>query len=266
MFESLMQVMKAQTLLTLCPIYGIFDDLSGKLNGTGTLISHNGEVFVLTAAHVVHPNPEFAGFAYSAPGNPKLIATRSLTGRPLDLALFPVDSSLAADPGRQPVDVGSLPTTSFISDGEVLFVHGFPGERSYALADIYSKSLPYLSVPGVSQCGWFDPRIHFAVDYASEGLIDENGKAISMVHPGGMSGSAVWAVAPDASNSRIVGVVHAWDQASQSLIATRIEAVRDFILLVLRSRHAYSRWEMRGRPEADDWPDWFAALSALPSL
>jgi len=94
-----------------------------------------------------------------------------------------------------------------------------------------------------------------------------------MIDPHGLSGSAVWATGRcttgnswEPSLARIVGVVHNWDERSQSLVGTRIEAVRAFVLHVLRSRHAYSKWELRGRPSGDDWSDWFAAVQAIPGL
>ncbi|MGE3675825.1 MAG: hypothetical protein AB7K71_39515, partial [Polyangiaceae bacterium] len=108
---------------------------------------------------------------------------------------------------------------------------------------------------------------------AASGLIDERGNAADMVDPHGLSGSAVWATGRcttgdswEPSLARIVGIIHNWDERSQSLVGTRIEVVRDFIVRALRSRHAFSEWEQRGRPTGDDWSDWFSAVQAIPSL
>ncbi|MFN7139457.1 MAG: hypothetical protein ACK4UN_08970 [Limisphaerales bacterium] len=71
-----------------------------------------------------------------------------------------------------------------------------------------------------------------------EGQEDANGRPATLPDPHGMSGTAVWrsgrvaaasgaAWSPD--HARIVGIVHTWDQQTATLVATRIEVLRDFI-------------------------------------
>jgi len=66
--------------------------------------------------------------------------------------------------------------------------------------------------------------------------------------------------------SRIVGVIHRWDIKSESLIATRIEVVRDFLLDTIRHEAAYFKWLARGAPQQDDWRDWFEVVRAIHRL
>lgn len=260
----------------LCAIYGVFDKDFGELVGSSTLVLLRGETFLLTAEHVVREksNPDYLGIAHTTRNGapPRMVTTPNYyyMDRPLDLALVPVD---ATELERVPLEVESLAATSELVDRDILFIQGFPGARSRSLAAVYSNTLPYVTGPGSSSYTWFDPTLHFAIDYAATGIIDENGNAADFVDPHGLSGSAVWATGRcmtgdswDPSLSRIVGVIHSWDVQSQSLVGTRIEAVRAFVLHVLRSRHAYSEWERRGRPFGDDWSDWFSAVRAIPEL
>lgn len=89
-----------------------------------------------------------------------------------------------------------------------------------------------------------------------------------------MSGSAVWDTGFVAKqghgwqpeDSRIVGLVRAWDQASHALICVKIEIVRQFLVLALRKEAAYFRWLARSRPAEDDWADWFWAVNLIRDI
>ena len=275
LIRAIIPAMKERTARYLCAIYGAFDKDIGELVGSSTLVSLLGETFLLTAEHVVTAKlqPKYMGIAHTTRdgASPRMITTPIYCVKhPSDLALIPVDAT-ELDP--VPLGVEGLATTSELVDRDVLFIQGFPGARSRSLAAVYSNTLPYVTGPGKSSYAWFDPKLHFAIDYAARGLIDERGNDADMVDPHGLSGSAVWATGRCAAGdswepslARIVGVIHSWDERSQSLVGTRIEAVRDFVLRALRSRHAFSAWERRGRPAGDDWSDWFSAVQAIPRL
>ena len=57
-----------------------------------------------------------------------------------------------------------------------------------------------------------------------------------------------------------------WNKAPQSLIATRVETVREFLLEAIRQERAYEFWEARGRLLWDDQRDWFEAVKLIPDL
>lgn len=279
---AIIAAMKLRTEPHLCAIYGVFDENFGELVGSSTLLSLRGETFLLTADHVARAKllPDssgrglrYVGIAHTARnGEPPCLISAPIYGMsdPYDLALIPVDVTTL---DRVPLDAGLLATNSNLANRDILFIQGLPGARSHSLFGVHSDTLPYATGPGTSTFAWFDPKIHFAIDYSKNGLLDEKGEAIDMVNPHGLSGSAVWATgrcttgdAWDSSLARVVGVIHNWDEQSQSLVGTRIEAVREFVLHVVRSRHAYSEWEQRGRPVGDDWTDWLSAVQAIPGL
>jgi hypothetical protein len=120
---------------------------------------------------------------------------------------------------------------------------------------------------------WFDPRMHFSIDYAALDLVKANGAPEDWAHPEGLSGSAVWAINGSVEvegwtpeQSKIVGVVTDWNQDDQILVALRIEIVTEFLLATLRQRSAHATWDRRGKPPVDDWADWFAAFMEFPVL
>ena len=110
-------------------------------------------------------------------------------------------------------------------------------------------------------------------EYPPDGWRDANGKPVPFPHPEGMSGSALWKTSRKERGSgwtvqdaRIIGVVTKWDQNANSLIATRIEYVNEFLLFALRQEFAFFHWHDRGRPPGDDWNDWFAAEASVKSI
>lgn len=279
---AITRAMKGHTFRHICAVYGVFDEQFGELIGSGTVINLWGEAFVLTAHHVAQEklSPEldgtgrkYQGIAHSLRSGvpPRMISTPCYgMPRPYDLCLIQIDDS---DMDQEAVKLEQLAATSSLADRDMLFIQGFPGARSRALFGVNSETLPFLTGPGIATCDWFDPRIHFAIDYPATGLVDELGNSSDLVVPGGLSGAPVWATGRsntgdnwDPSVARIIGVIHSWEQRDQILIGTRIEAVKGFLLQVLRSRYAYENWERRGRPSLDDWTDWFSSMEAIPNL
>jgi hypothetical protein len=99
----------------------------------------------------------------------------------------------------------------------------------------------------------------------------EGGAEESLPVAHGLSGCAVWRLAGDLASwtpnsSRLVGIVQRWDEKrAQSLVVTRVEVLRDFLLEVLRRKFAHSNWEARGRrPAAEE--DWSLAEEYIPGL
>lgn len=137
---------------------------------------------------------------------------------------------------------------------------------------IHSTSMPFWTSDGVSDWNQFDGEKHIAIMYPKDGWFDENRKPIPQPQPFCMSGSAVWQTyRRDSSGAewspertRIVGLLHLWNEPAESLIATRIEVIRDFLLDAVRHEKAYELWEARGRPLWDDQLDWFEAVKQIP--
>jgi hypothetical protein len=83
--------------------------------------------------------------------------------------------------------------------------------------------------------------------------------------PPGFSGSLVWDTGYvrkrgqdwSPADATVTGLVFGWPLSDQSdsLIATRIEVVRAFLIQALRHEAAYFRWLGRGKPYHDELTD-----------
>jgi hypothetical protein len=253
--------LKAHTASTVAPIIGCTDAKFGELVGSGTFIKDGGTTYLITAAHVAKQVCKYPLPAHSAgEGRPPVVFRKSffLLDKPSDLAAVEVDPSEIA---HAAFDVSCLADSSNDLEDDILFIHGFAGKdsRFSAIANgILSDSLPYATVLGESTLPEFKPGVHFAIQYKPEKQKDENGKEVDLPPPPGLSGTAVWKAnrkgAGDGwkpSEARIVGIVHKWDQASGSLVATRVEALKLMLHIIKSPREPNESVEVyvRRRPE-----------------
>jgi len=262
--------MKLFSFPSLAAIYGSRDEHDGELVGSGTFINIRGETYLLTAGHIASEKNNYK----------RLVHTRSIASSPawltnhfhvlnqfLDICIVKIDSDNLKGTTIIPVDIARLAHQSNYLEGDILFTHGYPGAKNISvnlLDTDFSKTQPFCTFIAHSVYPWFDSQYHFALDYSQTGQLDD---------PHGLSGSAVWKTNIDNStahwsplNAEIVGVVHHWDGTAHSLIATRIEIVRKFLLNSLRSEFAYYHWLERGSPLHDDLNDWFIACKEIPKL
>jgi hypothetical protein len=261
-------------------IYDVIDEKSGQLMGSGTFIDLRGSPYILTAGHVAYEALTHRGLAHSTKnGSPPGFISNplKLAGPPYDIGIVRLDQESLVGTQRACVSSNFLAETSAGVESDLLFVHGFPGKRSRPIAllqSVFATTLPYGTATGSSQYPWFDPALHIALDYSPAGMLDGKMDQPDFVEPFGLSGTALWKTNRAGTTSdewtphlaRIVGVLFAWDQKTNSLIAVRIEVIREFLLQFLREEYAYFRWVNRGRPANDDWSDWHAAVRNVPSL
>ena len=276
--------MKLHTAPFISSVYGVIDEESaGEQVGSGTFVDLRGETWLLTARHVLLKTYEAAngerkyiGLAASRgkDESPVVLYGGYSSGEKTDLGAVPIGAG-PCSPTKQSLPIARFAGSSQGVEEARLFVHGFPHARSRGLAQSsMSESRAVLAGPAdASGLRWFDPRVQFALNYEGARLVNEHGAYEDWVHPEGLSGSGVWA--PNGSSqtpgwspadATLVGVVTIWNDNCHVLVATRIEAVRDFLLPVLRQRYAHARWERRGKPNADDWADWFDAVGTIPTL
>lgn len=274
------EAMRRFTEPFITAIYDVIDEKSGQLTGSGTFLQLRGAPYILTAGHVAYEALTHRGLAHSTRNGvpPGFISNPlKLAAHPFDMAVVRLDQGALAGTNRTCASSTFLAESSTGVESDLLFVHGFPGRRSKPIAllqSVFSTTLPYGAATGSSQYPWFDPAFHIALDYSPAGMMDGNLNQPEFVEPFGLSGAALWKTnragtssanwTPDAA--RIVGVLFAWDQKANSLIALRIEVIRDFLLQFLREEYAYFRWVERGRPVNDDWSDWHSAVESIPSL
>ncbi len=272
----LINQMAFYTQPSLAAIYTCQDSETAELIGSGTLLNLCGNTYLLTAGHIALNNKAYIGLTHVRPwafgqvplGHP----VHSLDDH-LDLCLVKIDARNLRGAGLVPLTSSKLSRTSSDIRNEILFLHGYPRERS-TMVKIFdgeaSGSLPYGMTIGKSDFTWFDDKVHFALGYTAESPSAEEITQPASDIPGGLTGSAVWstnlhALGPSwkCDAAEIVGIVHHWDQGAQSLIATRIEVVREFLVRSLRREFAYCRWEKRGSPYGEDLDDWFAACEEI---
>ena len=275
----LINQMAVYTQPSLTPIYGSIDTATGELIGSGTFLNLRGNTYLLTAGHIAQKSKEYTGLAHSLPNAYR----RAYITHPyhtlndhLDLCLVRIDEHNLRGTDIVPLSSSRISRTSSNIHNDILFIHGYPEDRDKFFRFFthpISKSIPYGTIVAKSGYDWFDDKIHFALGYPAGNLTDEKTTQPGPVIPCGLDGTAVWSTnlytlgtSWKYDAAEIVGIVHHWDERAQSLIATRIEVVRDFLIRSLRSECAYYRWEGRGSPFADDWNDWFAACEEITDL
>lgn len=232
--------------------------------GSGTLVEiPDRGSFILTAAHVIHDAAAYETVLHAlGPGSERM---GICPGE--NYCLVGAQSQEDADHGvdHARVDVGvirperfggdglePLPVDPFMSgehtsaglEGELLFVTGFPGQGLQALiGGVFTERRSWCTVLAEPEPG-FNPELHLFLKHAATEdveVFDTDGRpARADRHlPDGLSGSPVWCTSAGAegwepSRARIVGVVTRWSQDGRTLIATRIEVVRDRLLAFLQ--------------------------------
>jgi Protein of unknown function (DUF2934) len=200
---------------------------------------------------------------------------------PLDLALSRVDLQLWNSETNQK---RALPVDRFAQrhdavTGELFFLMGFSGERSYfspSLKYIFPTGTPYTTqecpVPPESYLPDFHLTLHYSPDRALS--LDRSSRGLPVAR--GLSGSIVWNTRAvqclmagrkwTPAEAEVTGIVWGCDSKTACLVATRIEHVRTFLLQALRQEAAYFLWLNRGQPVGDDLADWYSVSREIPEL
>lgn len=250
--------------------------------GTGTYISLRGKTYVLTNEHVAR-FMESSGIAHYPRHNDyahRLTNAFIAMTSPVDAALSRIDDASWKATTKEALAAERLDRKHEPVERELLFIHGFPGERSRwsAFAEgLVMDSIPYLTQEAPPPSS-FHPNLfalHYNPELAREGL----GKSEVLPLPPGFSGSLVW-------NTRFVenemqnnsdwspekatatGLVCTWgeNQLADRIFAVRIEVVREFILLALCQEAAYFHWLHRGSPFGSPLEDWLFAETEIAGL
>lgn len=255
------------------------DDLScGEVLGSGIYLEIRGGAFLVTNEHVAQhiQYRVLAHFLYEDQTAVRIDTPFFAGEPPHDVAITELSAIDFTKTAKAPFPSARVAHTFNPVEHELLFIHGFPGKKSYfstSASSLISKSCPYLSQarplpPNV------DPRYFFAIHYPHKRVTRADGGTEDLPFPEGLSGSGVWDTryvalqdpywTPD--KSVLVGLVFGYDSDNECLIAIKIEHVREFILLVLRQRAAYENWRRRGSPMDDDWTDWFASEAEIHTI
>ena len=224
-------------------------------NGTGAFVDVEGAKLLVSNQHVVnnegvhHSFFGFDRFVHAA-------SKRYSLDEPIDIGAVKVPDDLWA---RYGTHASSIPFSRFADrhqtvPHEFLWMAGYPGARVKQLATgtfSVCQALPtqeYLFHDGVEPHENFSPASHFAVAYSPEGAqrldISRPSSSPGLSDPHGLSGSLVWNTRRlecfysnqpwDPSLAVVTGIVWGWP-GSNYLIATRVEHIRGFLIVVSKS-------------------------------
>ena len=112
------------------------------------------------------------------------------------------------------------------AEGDMIFIQGYPGRHSRFLGlvgGIVSNSLAYTTTMAELPDG-FDPRITFAIDYPALGNKDSDDRDTALPHPGGLSGSPIWATRRNVysggswtpERAEVIGIATRWLQDEEA--------------------------------------------------
>jgi hypothetical protein len=259
----------------------------GSAIGTGNYFEFGDKAYILTNSHVID----------EAKGD--MIAHESILGqftslrkyihrhpRPKDIALVEVDT----ESNRLSID--NFDERFAPVEGEAVFWMGRPGSKAGRYEPIteltkvqtYFGELKYqtkahfitLLSPenGTESQNWFDKGKDVQINYPNKAEHAVNVESLELPNPHGMSGSLLWdtklvdclrrGVEWKPENAKVCGLI--WGSYEDTIIATKIEYVREVILNFLRSDLAYFHWLNRGAPDGDSLTDWYWAVDQLPEI
>jgi hypothetical protein len=267
--------LKEITLDNILQIYRVIDINYGTLEGSGTLIEIRNNIYILTANHVLEDftGNTFAIFRSQGSSPFKLSNPVQCIEQPIDLAISRVDSSYLEGSLKRPIKINKFAKEIGDLEGDILFIHGFPGEKSRYhafLKGVLSESVPYTT--HLLETEDYDHNIHFAIAYDGEGAIDELDRPAVLPDPHGYSGSLVWVARVrdrkftewEPGDAEIVGIAHTWYK--NMLICTRVEEIRKFLKQAIHKEMAYFSWLERGCPYGDSQWDWFYVESSVNKI
>jgi hypothetical protein len=240
------QLMRYVTPIALSVSSGEGSGIEGRLHGTGSYISWAGKRLLITNEHVLR-DWKSQQFGHQFQGCDKIFGLGqplALEGDPVDAAICVVDDQLWEQhaSGAQAIPPERIAERHEPVPGELLFLTGYLGARAgFAFDTLFTPATRLLtqalpaehSIPGLH-------ANYFSLVYAparAESVDPKNGVPLSL--PPGLSGSLVWntrrmecefqkrAWTPDLA--QVTGMLCSWIDKSPIVIATRTEAVREFL-------------------------------------
>jgi hypothetical protein len=273
------QAMRNHTIDFITPVSRALEHTYGEVEGSGTFVELRRTPYILTNEHVararmVYPLAHFVGNGERAA---RIVHPFQCITEPTDIAIARIDREVLAMGTKRPVPAARIDPSFQPADGEILFMHGFPGVQSHFSATyqgLLTRTFPYAVDVGPLPPG-FDPDVYFALSYPPYGNVKTfEGDVTDLPDPAGLSGTVVWDtkfVSTGAGwtpgHAKVAGVVFAWNQPNHCLIATKIEIVRQFLINALRREAAYFHWHLdRGEPLWDQLTDWGWAEALVTGL
>lgn len=126
-------LMKPYTKPALAVVYGVVSENFGVLIGSGTFLRLCGKTYLLTAEHVVDEGKKYESIAHTSSSGSKPEPFKHgfrIAKPPIALALGRVDDEVVREHGIVPWGAEVLAGAADSVERDVLFVHGYPGEKS----------------------------------------------------------------------------------------------------------------------------------------
>ena len=234
---STVRPMAEYTLPYLASVIGVVDLKVGQHLGSAFRCILGGRRALVTALHVLEGAARYQGLAFSAGyGVPPYRSNDRphYQDQEADLAIYLLpDDYPGGGVAFWPEEKVERNEDRLGTD--YLFVHGFPGARSYSsrlLEGVVSKSLPY----GVMQRLEEEPGelrlqpFQFAVHFDPRNIRVAPGEPKELLpDPHGLSGSPVWRIGASGRSardwspdwSRFVGLITQWRTDTEILVATK---------------------------------------------
>jgi hypothetical protein len=233
---STSHAMAGYVLKFMTPISRVVSDEEGELEGTGSYVAIDNAAFLLTNEHVAAAMSErHLGHMYH--GSDLVYALRSdfaSISAPTDAAIARVDmpNTVAA----APVSLSLYADRHEPMAGELLFIAGYPGQRSkFVFGTLVSPLTPYLTQEDVAQSAVLGVH-HFALPWRPDRAWSVNQFSPGLSLPPGMSGSLVWNTRRvefaqsnrvwSAEEARVTGMVFSWSVCANWIYATKVEYMR----------------------------------------
>jgi hypothetical protein len=238
---------------SVCPIF-IENPTSGNLNqiGSGVFVEIQGELFLLTAAHVtdyeqvgrilipgvqglIAPHGSFAHLAVAAGG-------KRLDDK-LDIAYYRLNREILNElPSTlKPLQREDVALFDSLTEGDIYSFSGYPYRKTRLRGDrIETEFFSYAGCAVDDQTYQklgYDPRMHIVIRFERKHAYSRDGFRITPPLPHGVSGGGVFSwrkdafVGGDPEERRLVGIAHTYHTTQNCLIGTRLNAFVSCIYL-----------------------------------
>jgi len=272
------QAMRNHTGQFITPVCRSLSHSHGEVEGSGTFLELRGHPYLLTNEHVARARLQHRLAHFRDDGELAVAVVhpfRCVT-EPEDIAIARIDLDILANTAKRGIPASRIETTFQPVDGEIVFIHGYPGIQSRFSAlhqGVMARTCPYATDLNTLPAR-FVPEMHFAITYPTAGVQDFQGRPVQLPDPPGMSGSVVWDtkyVAMNGQNwhpscAKVCGMIWAWHINDQRLVGTKIEHLRPVILAHLRHEAAYFRHLRRVGLPGDPLTDWVWAETKITDL
>ncbi|CAN5458931.1 hypothetical protein BH11PLA2_BH11PLA2_29120 [soil metagenome] len=273
------EYMRLTTAHYITPVCRGIDDDHGENYGSATFVTLRGRPYLLTNEHV--PRMGLGHRLAHFVGEQQLAAVITFPfvcePAPLDAAIARILPESLANGDRQVVPTEMIDTAFSPFAGEIMFVHGYPGDFGQfwqMVGTLRARSFPFATdliplpdLPGL------DPEMHVAVSYPVN-VHRTDGSVAFTPNPGGLSGSALWDTKYVAAGvnewvpagARIAAIIFGYVDNPRCLLAVKIEHVRRFILETLRHEAAYFRSIEKHSIPRDALSDWLWAEQLISGI